>query len=240
MSRAEQPSRRTVLAAAVAAAVVSGPGPAVADTASATEAADSDGPRRAWSTTTRGPRTPTGAAAPPRAPAPSRAPARASRSAPPSAASTTRTRTPEDRGLGVRDLDVPVHRLSVPATETIASWNAHTPAGTWLQVELRGTYSDGTDTPWYVMGRWAAGDQDIKRTSVDDQTDGKSTIWTDTFAIDDATTGLRLASYRLRLTLYRKPGTKLTPTVWRLGAMGSDIPDRFTVPASTPGSWHGS
>ena len=59
------------------------------------------------------------------------------------------------------------------------------------------------------MGRWAAGDGDIKRTSVDDQTDGKSTIWTDTFAIDDATTGLRLVSYRLRLTLYRKPGTRL-------------------------------
>ena len=85
------------------------------------------------------------------------------------------------------------------------------------------------------MGRWAAGDQDIRRTSVDDQSDGRSSIWTDTFAIDDAATGLRLVSYRLRLTLYRKPGTKGTPTVWRLGAMGSDVPDRFTVPASTPG-----
>ncbi|MEU9403880.1 peptidase C39 family protein [Streptomyces sp. NPDC048242] len=129
----------------------------------------------------------------------------------------------------------PVHRLSVPATEVIASWNAHTPEGTWLQTELTGTYSDGTATPWYVMGRWASGDQDIRRTSVDDQSDGKSSVWTDTFAIDDASTGLRLVSYRLRLTLYRKPGTHTTPTVRRLGAMGSDIPDRFTVPASAPG-----
>jgi hypothetical protein len=129
----------------------------------------------------------------------------------------------------------PVHRLAVPSTEVIASWNARTPAGTWLQIELTGTYSDGTDTPWYVMGRWAAGDQDIRRTSVDDQSDGKSSVWTDTFAVDDAASGLRLVSYRLRLTLYRKPGTKATPTVWRLGAMGSDVPDRFTVPASAPG-----
>jgi hypothetical protein len=129
----------------------------------------------------------------------------------------------------------PVHRLAVPSTEVIASWNARTPAGTWLQVELTGTYSDGTRTPWYVMGRWAAGDQDIKRTSVDDQSDGRSSVWTDTFSIDDAASGLRLVSYRLRLTLYRKPGAKSTPTVWRLGAMGSDIPDRFTVPASVPG-----
>ncbi|MDQ1011984.1 hypothetical protein QFZ82_006469 [Streptomyces sp. V4I23] len=129
----------------------------------------------------------------------------------------------------------PVHRSAVPATEVIASWNAHTPAGTWLQVELAGTYSDGTDTPWFVMGRWAAGDGDIRRTSVDDQSDGKASIWTDTFAVDDAASGLRLTSYRLRLTLYRRPGTRLTPTVWRLGAMASDIPDRFGVPASEPG-----
>ncbi|MFI6877728.1 peptidase C39 family protein [Streptomyces sp. NPDC050400] len=132
----------------------------------------------------------------------------------------------------------PVHRLAVPATEVIASWNAHTPAGTWIQIELQGTYTDGTQTPWYVMGRWTAGDDadvDIRRTSVDDQSDGKSSIWTDTFSIDDAASGLRLVSYALRLTLLRAPGSKAAPTVWRLGAMGSDVPDRFTVPASAPG-----
>ncbi|MFI8888328.1 MULTISPECIES: peptidase C39 family protein [unclassified Streptomyces] len=128
----------------------------------------------------------------------------------------------------------PVHRSTVPATEVIASWNAHTPAGTWIQIELRGRYSDGTSTPWYVMGRWASGDGDIRRTSVDDQSDGKSSIWTDTFSVDDAASGLRLVSYRLRLTLHRTPGSRRTPTVRRLGAMASDIPDRFTVPASTP------
>ncbi|WP_432160822.1 peptidase C39 family protein [Streptomyces sp. NRRL F-5630] len=132
----------------------------------------------------------------------------------------------------------PRHRLTVPATEVIASWNAHTPTGTWIEVELSGAYSDGAETPWYVMGRWTAGDdpeRDIRRTSVDDQGDGRSSVWTDTFAIDDAASGLRLASYRLRLSLYRRPGTRPAPTVWRLGAMGSDVPDRYTVPASTPG-----
>ncbi|MGW6569785.1 peptidase C39 family protein [Streptomyces sp. NPDC054975] len=128
----------------------------------------------------------------------------------------------------------PVHTSSVPATEVIASWNAATPPGTWIQIELRGTYSDATATPWYVMGRWASGDGDIRRTSVDDQGDGRSSIWTDTFSVDDPASGLRLAAYQLRLTLHRTPGTRLTPTVWRVGAMASDIPDRFTVPASTP------
>ena len=131
----------------------------------------------------------------------------------------------------------PARKLPHPASELVASWNADTPAGTWLQVELLGTYTDGSATPAYVMGRWTAGDgpEDIRRTSVDDQGDGKSSIWTDTFAIDDTAAGPLLASYRLRLTLFRKPGSDLTPTVWRLGAMASDIPDRFTVPASVPG-----
>ncbi|WP_407554196.1 peptidase C39 family protein [Streptomyces sp. Pv4-95] len=131
----------------------------------------------------------------------------------------------------------PVYTLKVPATELVASWNAHTPAGTWIAIELRGTYSGGGRTPWYVMGRWTAGDGDgdIKRTSVDDQKDGKSSVYTDTFAIDDPANGLRLAAYQLRLTLHRKPGATRTPVVWRVGAMGSDVPDRFEVPASTPG-----
>ncbi|WP_435253549.1 peptidase C39 family protein [Streptomyces sp. 1222.5] len=236
MSRAEQPSRRTVLAVAVAAAVTG----ASATTASAQPTAvrtRASGPTparpidyHAWTThhewrsgASQGTRALSGA----RPGVVIAVPAGRSDYTDPHTGTTAEweyaTWTSGE------------HRLTVPATEVVASWNAHTPDGTWIQVELRGTYSDGTDTPWYVMGRWAAGDQDIKRTSVDDQTDGRSTIWTDTFSIDDASTGLRLTSYRLRLTLYRKPGTRLTPTVWRLGAMGSDIPDRFTVPASTPG-----
>ncbi|WP_367131927.1 MULTISPECIES: peptidase C39 family protein [Streptomyces] len=131
----------------------------------------------------------------------------------------------------------PVHAPPAPASEVIASWNAHAPAGTWLQTEVRGRYSDGTRTPWYVMGRWTAGDGpgDIRRTSVDGQGDGRSSVNTDTLAVGEPATGLRIASYELRLTLFRKPGTRLTPTVRRLGVMGSDVPDRFTVPASVPG-----
>ena len=235
MSRSEQPSRRSVLAAAVAAAVAGGAGPATAaeaeaDTADPMRASARPVDNRAWTTyaewrggTARGTRPVAGA----RPGVAIGTPAGTTEYTDPH---TGRTATWE-----YGTWTAPLHTLAVPATEVIASWNAHTPAGTWIQVDLLGTYSDGTDSPWYVMGRWAAGDQDIRRTSVDDQGDGKSAIWTDTFAIDTPAGGLRLASYRLRLTLYRTPGTKATPTVWRLGAMGSDIPDRFTVPASAPG-----
>ncbi|MCX4910331.1 peptidase C39 family protein [Streptomyces sp. NBC_00878] len=240
MTRAEQPSRRNLLAVAVAAATAGAASPAsaagrTADTASPRTAAPSKAlanlvDNRAWT---------------------SYADWRGGTAAGTRAVEGTRPSLVIETAEGRKDYEdphagrtaaweyarwtSPVHRLAVPSTEVVASWNARTPAGTWLQVELTGTYSDGTDTPWYVMGRWAAGDQDIKRTSVDGQSDGRSSIQTDTFAIDDTASGLRLVSYRLRLTLYRKPGTTATPTVWRLGAMGSDVPDRFTVPASTPG-----
>jgi hypothetical protein len=234
MSTAAQPSRRTVLAAAVAATVAGGPATAVA--AGTGGGVDLDAvPARpvdhhAWTSyadwiagTARGTRAVAG-------------------TRPGLEVGTplgTVAHTDPHSGTTARweyaTWTSPRRTLTVPATEAIASWNARTPAGTWLQVELKGTYSDGKDTPWYVLGRWASGDQDIRRTSVDGQSDGRSTVRTDTVALDDASAGLRLRSYRLRLTLYRRPGTDLTPTVWRLGATGSDIPDRFTVPASVPG-----
>ncbi|MFD8234857.1 peptidase C39 family protein [Streptomyces sp. NPDC059696] len=239
MRRAEQPSRRTVLAAAVAAAVAAGAGPAAADP-EVPMTTDTVDPARAvpartvdnrfwfsygdWSGgTAKGTRAVAGAR-------PGVVIAKA--------AGTFRYTDPHTGTTAAWEYGTwtsPAHRLAVPATEAIVSWNAHTPAGTWIQAEIKGTYTDGSGTPWYVMGRWAAGDRDIRRTSVDGQSDGRSSVWTDTLAIDEPSTGLRLVSYRLRLTLYRKPGTTLTPTVWRLGAMGSDVPDRFTVPASRPG-----
>ncbi|KOT26510.1 membrane protein [Streptomyces caelestis] len=243
MSRAELPSRRSLLAAAVVAAVAGSAGPASAGAPTAGvptgRATDIAGPgrtaarpvdNRAWVSytdwlagTADGTRAVAGAR-------PGLAIAR-----PVGITDHTDPHTGRTAAWEYATWTSPVHRPRVPATEAIASWNAHTPEGTWLRIELKGTYSDGTDTPWYVMGCWAAGDQDIRRTSVDDQSDGKSTVWTDTLSVDDAASGLRVVSYRLRLTLYRRPGTRLTPTVWRLGAMGSDVPDRFTVPASKPG-----
>ncbi|MFF6981741.1 peptidase C39 family protein [Streptomyces sp. NPDC008343] len=234
MSRAEQPSRRIVLAAAVAAAVTGSAGQAVAAARPGTKDPASAPARtvdnRAWTSYADWR---SGAARGTRAVAGARPGIVIAK--PAGSIDYTDPHTGRTARWEYATWTSSVHRLAVPATEAIASWNAHTPDGSWLQIELQGTYSDGGATPWYVLGRWAAGDQDIRRTSVDDQSDGKSSVWTDTFAIDDPASGLRLASYRLRLTLYRKPGTKITPKVWRAGAMGSDVPDRFTVPASTPG-----
>src|SRR3954468_9103896 len=42
----------------------------------------------------------------------------------------------------------PTRTTAFSATQIVASWNADTPTGTWIEVDLR-----GLDTGWYVMGR---------------------------------------------------------------------------------------
>jgi hypothetical protein len=75
----------------------------------------------------------------------------------------------------------PVHTPGFGLTELVASWNADTPPGTWIEVQMRGTTNAGTLTKWYVMGRWASGDGDIHRTSLGGQGDTDGTIAIDTF-----------------------------------------------------------
>jgi hypothetical protein len=126
----------------------------------------------------------------------------------------------------------PLYRQGFGATELISSWNATTPAGTWLQVEARGHTGTGKRTAWYVMGRWAGDDGDIQRTSVDGQSDANAEVDVDTLSMKQ---GVTLRSYQLRVTLYRAAGTGATPTLSTVGAMTSYVPDRFDVPSSPPG-----
>jgi len=100
------------------------------------------------------------------------------------------------------------------ATEAISSWTADTPGGTWIQMELRGVTAAGTTTGWYVMGRWAADDSTINRTSVDGQSDADGEIETDTFVAED---GHGLTKVQLRITLYRPVGTHTSPDVRSMG-----------------------
>ena len=48
--------------------------------------------------------------------------------------------------------------------ELIPSWNAVTPAGTWIEILLRAEL-DGQWTTWYNLGIWASGSETIQRGS---------------------------------------------------------------------------
>ncbi|GAA4192183.1 C39 family peptidase [Microbispora amethystogenes] len=125
----------------------------------------------------------------------------------------------------------PERPVGFAATELVASWTADVPAGSWLQVEMRGRHAAG-QTKWYVLGRWAYGDEDIRRTSLSGQRDADGTVSVDTFV---AAAGRAITAYQLRVTLYRTPGSAVRPVVRTLGAMASAVPDRETVPVSPGG-----
>jgi len=120
-------------------------------------------------------------------------------------------------------------------TELVSSWNATTPAGTWIQVEMQATRDGGaTATKWYVMGRWASGDGDIHRHSVGGQGDADGYVAIDTFfAKDHPFTG-----YRLRVTLFELPHST-APTVFSVGAVASDMPNANPLVPSPLGGAEG-
>jgi peptidase C39-like protein len=114
--------------------------------------------------------------------------------------------------------------------ELVASWNATTPATTWIRVEMQAQGS-GRETKWYTMQVWASGDIDIHRTSLSGQGSVDGFIAIDTFIRSKK--AAPLDSYRLKVTLYRKAGSSATPSVRFLGAMTSaafkyQTPSAFT------------
>jgi hypothetical protein len=121
--------------------------------------------------------------------------------------------------------------VEFPFDELVASWNAETPAGTWIRTEMQARGS-GRDTKWYTMGIWAAGDGDIHRTSVGGQGDVDGFIAIDTFIRDKKAAPLDW--YRLRVTLYRASG-RATPSVRMIGAMTS-AGTTYTIPSPFGGT----
>jgi hypothetical protein len=125
-------------------------------------------------------------------------------------------------------------------TELIASWNATTPPGTWVEVSMAGTTNLGTTTKWYVLGRWSSGDDtaagDIHRTSVPSQGDANGSVAVDTF---QSASGQWLDRWQLKVTLYRLSGTTQSPTVRSVGAMASQLPAEKKVAVSPLGGAQG-
>src|SRR3954467_8267469 len=113
--------------------------------------------------------------------------------------------------------------------ELVSSWNAKTPAGTWVQSEIQPQLADGHWAKWYILGRWTSNDSDFHRTSVGGQGDADGFVSIDTFFAKDHPA----VAYRLRLTLFRRAGSKATPTVTRFSAVASNITNQKNVFPST-------
>lgn len=128
----------------------------------------------------------------------------------------------------------PVVRPGFGLTELVASWNATTPAGTWVEVAVSGKADTGVTSKWYVLGRWTSGDgtADIHRTSLPSQGDAIGRVAVDTFV---AAKDRSLSTWQLRVRLLRPVGSHAVPSVRAVGAMASALPSDETVPVSGPG-----
>jgi hypothetical protein len=113
--------------------------------------------------------------------------------------------------------------------QVVPSWTADTPQGCWLQVEVCGWADDAPVTGWYVLARWAAGDEGIRRTSVSGQRDEQAEVDADTLVV----TGAKPTGWQIRVTLARPVGAALGPTLRTIGAVASGPHPTETGPDGT-------
>jgi hypothetical protein len=77
----------------------------------------------------------------------------------------------------------PVTAADIPFAEAIASWNAETPPGTWLEIQMRARTGERF-TKYYNLGIWAADSSTVARHSVRAQGDGDGFVAVDTLVLD--------------------------------------------------------
>jgi hypothetical protein len=90
--------------------------------------------------------------------------------------------------------------LDAPAFDRLVpSWNADTPPGTWMQIEVRAIRpADRRWTRYYNLGIWASGSATIARRSIDGQNDSRASVATDTLRLKAG----GYTRYQYRLTLF--------------------------------------
>ncbi|HEY7416879.1 MAG TPA: peptidase C39 family protein [Ktedonobacteraceae bacterium] len=127
----------------------------------------------------------------------------------------------------------PVHTTQKPITTIVASWNATTPPGTWMEVHVR-VQQKGTWTHWYILPIWASDFSTIHRHSVDGQSDSTGAVATDTFY----TQGQKATAYQLSVTLFSTTPTN-SPEVSSISAIATNDVDAQHTPVvpSNQAAW---
>jgi hypothetical protein len=117
-------------------------------------------------------------------------------------------------------------------SQAIASWNAYTPDGTWVEILISARYG----TRWtkdYVLGIWASGEGTVQRHSVKLQGDSDGYVAVDTLVL---TAKKETANgYRLKVRLFSEDNLAV-PTVRSLSLAYSNTPPKKAPPVSAGNS----
>jgi hypothetical protein len=116
-----------------------------------------------------------------------------------------------DLSYAARSWESPVVAVDFAARELIPSWNARTPSGSFLSLEVRVASHEHGDpwTPWLLLARWAQGDPEegapISRTTVPDQVLDVGRVATDCYVATEAHSFDR---WQVRVTALRALGDR--------------------------------
>ncbi|MDX2272059.1 MAG: C39 family peptidase [Cyanobacteriota bacterium] len=81
----------------------------------------------------------------------------------------------------------------------LASWNTTTPAGSWVEVQLRAQIKDGW-TKWYSYGVWTSHPSaTVQPHSIDEQADEHGNLYTDLLVLKDEIQGSSALQVKVRL-----------------------------------------
>lgn len=125
--------------------------------------------------------------------------------------------------------------ISTPAgfSEAIASWNASTPAGTWIETLIRARV-EGRLTKSYNLGIWASDSSTVARHSVRAQGDADGFVAVDTLILDKK---LRADGFELTFRLFTENAN--VPTVQSASlAMSRDYNKVGEFVPGDPGRWN--
>ena len=119
--------------------------------------------------------------------------------------------------------------------EAIASWEATTPAGTWVETLVRVQVS-GAWTKWYSLGVWTSGTSPVRRHSVASQSDTVARVSIDTLVVTSKKAAA--TAWQVKMRLFSADGVA-TPTLRASALTISTSPEtRPTVPAGNPARWN--
>ncbi|MFQ3614758.1 MAG: peptidase C39 family protein, partial [Cyanobacteriota bacterium] len=114
----------------------------------------------------------------------------------------------------------PVVATGFDMVGAIASWNARTPRGTWLELLIRAKVQNRW-TKWYHGGVWASDPSTLGSHSVRGQRDEDGTMYTDLLVLEDERNGAEAFQIQLRL-FTQDPGR--SATVDQIAVALSNVP----------------
>ena len=126
----------------------------------------------------------------------------------------------------------PVVTTAFAFSEAVPSWNAATPTGSWVEVQLRARIG-AQWTAWYNLGVWASGQEGVARHSVSGQADSRAYVDVDTLKIGRRGSPASAGAYQIKVRLFSTSRN----TIPSLESAGVVVSTRPVAPSSfAPGN----